>query len=64
MKYLLGIDVGTSNIKAVLFDEKGAEVGAASRENETFQEAGNCEEQDMEAVWTNMKACLKELAAV
>ena len=64
MKYLLGIDAGTSNIKAVLFDEAGNEVGVASRENETFQEAGNCEEQDMEAVWENMKACLKEIALV
>ena len=61
MKYLLGIDAGTSNIKAVLFDENGHEVGIASRENETFQEAGNCEEQDMNAVWENAKACLKEI---
>ena len=36
MKYILGIDVGTSNVKAVLFDEGGQEVRVASRESETI----------------------------
>ena len=31
MKYILGIDVGTSNVKAVLFDECGNEVRRAGR---------------------------------
>ena len=32
-RYLMGIDVGTSNVKAVLFDESGKEITYASREN-------------------------------
>ena len=50
MKYILGIDAGTSNVKAVLFDEDGHEVRVASRESETHGE-GNHVEQDMDTVW-------------
>lgn len=31
MSYLLGIDIGTTNVKAVLFDKKGAEIGVADQ---------------------------------
>ena len=33
MDYILGIDTGTSNVKAVLFDTNGTEVCAAARES-------------------------------
>lgn len=61
MDYILGIDVGTSNVKAVLFDEGGAEVKVASREAETINNGGNREEQDMLLVWEKVKACIREL---
>lgn len=61
MKYILGIDAGTSNVKAVLFDERGQEVSVASRENE-LKSVGNHVEQDMDAVWDNVKACVKSVA--
>ena len=51
MKYSLGIDVGTSNVKAVLFDEFGQEAGVASQESKTLNGAGNQVEQDMLTVW-------------
>ena len=41
MDYILGIDAGTSNVKAVLFDEGGREVRVASREAETVNNGGN-----------------------
>lgn len=63
MKYLIGIDAGTSNVKAVLFDESGNEIGTASRENETFQDSSNCAEQDMETVWNHARSCLAEIAS-
>lgn len=47
MKYILGIDVGTSNVKAVLFDECGNEVSVSSRESRTINGAANQVEQDM-----------------
>lgn len=62
MKYLIGIDAGTSNVKAVLFDENGKECAVASRENKTITGANNSTEQDMNAVWESAFDCLKELA--
>lgn len=64
MRYILGIDVGTSNVKAVLFDEAGQEIYVASRESEMLHAGGNHAEQDMNAVWENVKACVKEVADV
>lgn len=61
MDYILGIDVGTSNVKAVLFDENGTEVKVASRESETINDGGNWEEQDMTQVWLKVKSCVREL---
>lgn len=58
MKYILGIDAGTSNVKAVLFDENGQEISVASRESE-MSNTGNQVEQDMNVVWENVKACVK-----
>ena len=63
MDYILGIDAGTSNVKAVLFDEGGREVRVASREAETVNNGGNWEEQDMFLVWEKVKDCVKELTA-
>lgn len=59
MKYILGIDVGTSNVKAVLFDECGTEVSVSSQESKTINETGNRVEQDMESVWEKVKHCIK-----
>ena len=59
MKYILGIDVGTSNVKAVLFDEHGNEASVASRESKTINSKGNKVEQDMDAVWERVKYCIQ-----
>ncbi len=59
-KYMIGVDCGTTNVKAVLFDTNGHELMTASRENCVIAK-GNCMEQDMEALWQNVKACLIEL---
>lgn len=62
MKYILGIDVGTSNVKAVLFDEHGNEVSVASRESKTINSGRNQVEQDMNVVWDHVKHCVKTVA--
>lgn len=59
MKYVLGVDAGTSNVKAVIFDEAGNEVCVRSRESHTISGEGNTVEQDMDEVWENVKLCLK-----
>ncbi|MEG1551419.1 MAG: FGGY family carbohydrate kinase, partial [Oscillospiraceae bacterium] len=37
MTYLIGVDVGTSGTKSVLFDEKGNIIGTSSAEYELIQ---------------------------
>lgn len=63
MRYMIGIDAGTSNVKAVLFDEEGNEVLVKSKESHTYHDKGEESEQDMEMVWENAKSCLKEVVA-
>ena len=59
MKYILGIDVGTSNVKAVLFDEYGNEVCVSSRESQPVNGTANQMEQDMNLIWEKVKHCIK-----
>ena len=37
MKYVLGVDLGTSGTKTVLFDEEGRAVASASKEYPLYQ---------------------------
>ena len=62
MRYLMGIDAGTSNVKAVLFDECGREIDTASRESTTYRTSGNCVEQDMTDVWHHVRDCICEIS--
>lgn len=52
MNYLIGIDVGTSATKTVLFDEKGTVIGSASKEYPLYQPNNGWAEQDPED-WKN-----------
>ncbi len=61
MKYILGIDVGTSNVKAVLFDENGNEACVSSEESLTINGSGNQVEQDMDLVWEKVRHCIKSV---
>ena len=57
----IGIDCGTTNVKAVLYDQNGDEVGIFSRKNDVIVN-GPESEQDMEALYANVAACLRELS--
>jgi len=51
-RFLLGVDLGTSNVKAVLFDTQGRVVSSATRELTTLVSNSPSEaEQDMEEIW-------------
>ena len=63
MNYILGIDVGTSNVKAVLFDMYGNEASVASQESKTISAGRNEVEQDMNAVREKVKYCVKTVVA-
>lgn len=62
-KYLIGLDAGTTCIKAVLFDFEGHELFISSVDNEVIKLNRTWNEQDMEQLWRNLKACLKDLTA-
>lgn len=61
MKYIIGIDLGTSATKTVLFDENGKIIAAASKEYEMLQPKNGWAEQNPEA-WYN--AAIETLKAV
>lgn len=62
MSLLLGIDVGTSSVKSVLYDpERGSAVGDASREHDLSLPVPNGVEQDAEAWWQGVCETLGDL---
>ncbi len=62
MTNAVGLDVGTSNIKAVLVGSDGAVLASAQRPLPTRQ-SGLALEQDAELLWTRIAAAVAELAA-
>lgn len=67
MNYLIGIDVGTSATKTVLFDEKGTVIASASQEYPLYQPHNGWAEQNPEdwrdAVLTTIKTVVTASAA-
>ncbi len=61
MNYLIGVDIGTSGTKTVLFDETGTVVASALREYPLYQPQNGWAEQDPED-WR--RAALETLAEV
>ena len=51
MKYVLGVDLGTSGTKTVLFDETGLAVASASEEYPLYQPKNGWAEQDPDDWW-------------
>jgi erythritol kinase (D-erythritol 1-phosphate-forming) len=59
---LIGIDAGTSVIKAVAFTVQGEQIAIASRPNVTLSPMPGAVEQDMRRTWRDCAATLKELS--
>jgi len=59
--HLIGLDVGTSAIKAVRFDLEGGEIASASRTVEVQAPRPGWAEQDMEAVWSRAQEAIREV---
>lgn len=57
--HTLGIDVGTTNAKAVLVDDEGTIAGSASRPIPTVRD-GEIAEQDPEALWAAVVGAVRE----
>lgn len=58
----LGVDIGTTAIKAAAYEPDGRIVALAERSNEVLRPAPGFAEQDMDTVWRRVAACLGELA--
>jgi len=61
MVFFIGIDVGTSNTKAILFDQEGNEVVSSQRYYSFSQPQPGYAEQDPEIWWQSVSECLHEL---
>ena len=61
MKYLMGIDLGTSGMKTVLFDETGKKISLATAEYPLKQPQNGWAEQDPNHWW---KACIATVSEV
>jgi sugar (pentulose or hexulose) kinase len=59
--YLLGIDVGTSVVKAALFDRAGREIAVNYRRNNLYHPQPGWSEADMEETWETTVAVIREL---
>jgi L-xylulokinase len=63
MKYFLGLDNGGTNTKAVLYTERGEEVGSASIETATKTPRPGFTERDMEEMWGANCAIIRRVIA-
>ena len=60
---LIGIDMGSTNTKAIAVDLQGRTLAYASRRTETYSSRPGFYEYDFEQMWGGALACLKETAA-
>lgn len=61
--YLLGIDLGTSDLKSVVFDKSGREIAISYRTPELIRPHPNWQEVDMERIWAAVKETVGEVVA-
>jgi erythritol kinase len=57
------VDVGTSIIKTVAFDDRGMEIALARRETEVLRPAPGFSEQDMHSVWDAAASTLRTVVS-
>ena len=62
MRYL-GIDVGTTSVKAAVFEDTGTRLALASRDTQTLSPQPGWSEQDMAATWRLVRDVMGEVCA-
>lgn len=60
MKYLMGVDEGTTGCKAIIFDEEGKQISATSREYPSYYPNPGWVEQDIDEIKNAVFECIKE----
>ena len=63
MKYLMGVDEGTTGCKAILFTQDGEQVASASREYPSYYPHPGWVEQDIGEIRTAVYDCIRESIA-
>ena len=61
--YLIGMDLGTTNIKAILMDETGRVLARAARENHLIFPGQNMVEQSADEWWKNACEIFREITS-
>lgn len=62
MKYLIGIDIGTSGTKSVLFDTEGNTVASATADYPLYQPENGWAEQNPQDWWKAVCSTLSEIS--
>lgn len=62
VRYMIGVDAGTSNVKAVIFDEAGTQLYTATEENEPLCMGDALLEQDMLLLWEKTATCIRDVS--
>lgn len=60
MKYLMGVDEGTTGCKTILFDENGRQIAATSREYPSYYPHPGWVEQDISEIKDAVFMCIRE----
>ena len=60
MKYLMGVDEGTTGCKAVLFNEEGKQIAVTSSEYPSYYPNPGWVEQDIEEIKSAVYTCIRE----
>lgn len=60
MRYLMGVDEGTTGCKAILFDEKGNQIATTSREYPSYYPYPGWVEQNIDEIKDAVFACIRE----
>lgn len=60
MKYLMGVDEGTTGCKAILFDENGKQISSTSREYKSYYPYPGWVEQDIDEIKNAIFECIKQ----
>ena len=63
MEYLMGIDLGTSGTKTVLFDREGREIASATRDYPLIQKQNGWAEQEPDDWWAAARDTISQVLA-
>lgn len=61
MDYLIGIDLGTTATKAVLFDQSGIQIATSSQSYPLYRDAQGMAEEDLEEIFTAMISVVEKI---